>query len=153
MFAATVRGLLATALITASISAFSAPSIPPPSGQVGSPYQVQRVASCGGSGCTIDFPIIPQKRRADLSLANCAVVGTGGLSSMALVLREGTTNLLHHELIQAQSISVGMQTRRLFNDPIQISVAAGRHIRAQVALTSGSVGMRCSLFGTLVVLP
>lgn len=142
---------LAAATFATPVSA--APDIPPPSGQIGHPYQRELGKSCLGAGCILDFPVVPAKRRLDLSLANCAVQGSGTLTGMALFLNEGSTTLISHELIQRQTITIGSQVRRLFSEPVEISVVTGRHIVASVLLNSGPVDIRCSLFGTLVVLP
>lgn len=153
MFAATARALLAVVAVSVSFPALAGPDIPPPAGQFGHPYQRELSNSCLGAGCSIDFPAVPAKRRLDLSLANCAVQGSGTVSSIALFLNQGSTPLISHELFEREAIPAGSQTRHLYSEPVELSVVAGRHIMASVLMNSGPVGIRCSLFGTLVVLP
>jgi hypothetical protein len=153
MFAAMIRAALATAILAVTLPALAAPDVPPPAGQFGHPYQRELSSSCIGPGCEINFPVVPAKRRLDLSLANCAVQGAGTVESVALFLNEGSTPLISHELIERQAIDYGSQIRHLFSEEVLLSVVSGRHIMASVLMSSGSVGMRCSIFGTLVVLP
>lgn len=144
---------LALAAATFATPVSAAPDVPPPPGQIGHPYQRELSKSCLGAGCSLDFPVVPAKRRLDLSLANCAVQGSGKVSSVAIFLNDGSTPLISHELIERQAIVLGSQTRHLFSEPVELSAVTGRHITASVLMNSGPVGIRCSLFGTLVVLP
>jgi hypothetical protein len=95
-----------------SLPALAGPEVPAPNGQVGIPYQREQTKQCLATGCIMEFPVVPTKRRIDLSLANCAVQGTGSLSSMSIGLYQGSTHILSHELIQAEVLAQGSQTRR-----------------------------------------
>jgi hypothetical protein len=149
-----VRAFFAGGVIAALLPAISFAEVPAPAGEVGIPYQIEGSKSCAGSGCILTFPVTPAKRRVDLSLVNCAAVGTGNLTSVALFLVDGATHLLSQELVEDQTItSGGGEHRRLFGEPSAISIGPGRHLTANVLLSSGSSGIRCSLFGTLVFLP
>ena len=152
MLISVIRACVAGAILAATVSTAMAVSVPAADGQYGVPYQRELSKSCFGSSCSLDFPVIPTKRRLDLSLVNCAAQGVGSLTSIAVFLLEGDDYLITHELIQAQTIVSG-QTRRLFSEPVEISAGAGRRIRITVLLSNGAAGLRCSIFGTLVVLP
>ena len=141
-------------VMAALLPAMSFAEVPAPPGEVGIPYQIEASRSCGAllSGCSVEFPVTPAKRRVDLKWVNCGVQGTGDMESVGLFLEPNS--LISHELIEAQAIPMGGgETRHLYDQPTAMSVAAGRKVTVNVAASGGAVGMRCSLFGTLVFLP
>jgi hypothetical protein len=147
-------GMLAvTFAVAGSALADTTVSVPPTSAQRGTPYQAELANNCIGAGCGLEFPVVPLKRRLDLSLANCAVEGPGSLTSLAFFLEQGSTVIVSHELVQKQAIASGSTTRRFFGEPVEISIASGRHLSVSVLMNNGPVGLRCSIFGTWVVFP
>ena len=153
MLISVIRACVAGLIFAALASAAMAVNVPAADGQYGVPYQRELGKSCLGSACSVGFPAVAAKRRLDLSLVNCAALGNGSLASIAVFLIDaGGDPILSHELVLAQTIGGG-ETRRLFSEPVEISASPGRHIRISVLLNSGAAGLRCSIFGTLVVLP
>lgn len=155
MIGQSVRSFLVGGAVAALSLSTAAAEVPAPAGQVGVPYQLEVGRTCGGGGssCSIDFPVTPAKRRVDLEQVTCGVQGTANVLSIALLLDPG--EVIAHELILDQTIALGGgESRRLYDQQTGMSVSAGRHAAVSVlTATVGAIGIRCTLFGTLVFLP
>ena len=143
MIGRSMRAFLVGWVTATLLPALSFAEVPAPAGEIGIPYQIEGSKSCAQSGCILSFPVTPAKRRVDLSLVNCATVGTGNLTSVALFLVEGATHLVSQELVQDQTItSGGGEIRRLFGEPSAISIGPGRRLTANVLLNLDEVVAR-----------